>query len=58
MKTVAFMETLFSLARSEAKARLDGSNEEYLEAKRQHDAYRQICLDADEVIVGRVSDLQ
>jgi hypothetical protein len=57
MKTVAYFSTLMMLARTEANARLNGSNEEYLEAKRQHEAYRQICINADEVITGRVGDM-
>lgn len=39
------------LARAEAKAVKCGTPAEIEEAKRQHEAYRQLCLKADKMII-------
>lgn len=51
IKTVTFFSTLMRLARAEAKAVKCGTPAEIEEAKRQHEAYRQLCLKADKMII-------
>jgi len=53
MRTVTFFSELMRLARAEAKARLYGTPEEYAEAKALHEAYRDACLRADEMVIPK-----
>lgn len=49
VKTVTYWGTLMNLARAEADARLNGTPEEYEQAKVKHEEYRQLCLSSDEM---------
>jgi hypothetical protein len=49
LKTVTFFTTLLQLARAEADARKSGDPERIAKAAAEHEAYRQLCLKADEM---------
>ena len=48
------MYTLFHYAHELGQARLSGDEEEIRLAKEKHDAYAQLCLDSDELILGTI----
>jgi hypothetical protein len=52
MKTITFFATLMQLAKEEADARSSGDPVRLAEAERKHEEYRQLCLNADEIIMG------
>lgn len=49
MKVVTFFSTLMQYAREEAKARKSGDPALIEKATADHEAYRQMCLKADEM---------
>lgn len=49
MKVVTFFSTLIQLAREEAEARKGGDPVRIEKASADHEAYRQLCLKADEM---------
>lgn len=51
MKTTTFWVTLMQLARAEAIAEKSGDPEAYEKAKAEHEAYKQLCLNADTMII-------
>lgn len=57
IKTVTYFATLMGLAKAEAEARASGDPVRLADAERKHEAYRQACLNADEMVMGRVGDL-
>jgi hypothetical protein len=52
-KLVADFGTLLRLAREESRARASGDPARLAEAEKAHAAYRQLCLQADEMSVGQ-----
>jgi len=58
VKVVASFSTLMKLAKEVGDARRSGDKERLAEAERAHDAYKEICLKADELHTGyRYGDL-
>ncbi|MDX9695408.1 MAG: hypothetical protein RBT49_06420 [Bacteroidales bacterium] len=57
MKTVTDFSVLMKLAYAMGKAEQNGNEEEYIKAKEVHDAYRDLCLKADKMIVGYNFDI-
>lgn len=55
LKIVTDFRVLMQLAHEQAQARLHGTPEEYAKAREEHEAYRQLCLEADEMIIPQVS---
>lgn len=53
LKIVTSFSTLMSLAREEGQAKLHGTKEEYEQAKQKHEAYKELCLKSDKVILGQ-----
>lgn len=53
IKVVASWYTLIELARKEGESRLYGTKEQYIAAKEKHEAYKSICLKADEISIFR-----
>ena len=51
MKVVTYFTTLCRLARAEHEAKVSGSADDYATAKAAHEAYRQQCLAADEMVI-------
>lgn len=49
VKVVAHWSTLFHYAKMEAQARASGDPEALARAEAKHEAYRQVCLAADEM---------
>lgn len=49
VKIICSWRTLFKLASEEGEARMNGTKEELEEAIRQHKAYKDLCLRADEI---------
>ena len=49
IETIASFYTLMYKAKTMSNARLHGSEEEYIQAKRDHDIYKNICLNSDEI---------
>ena len=54
IKKVVFFSTLLRLAREESDARASGDEEQSRKAAEAHEAYRQACLIADEMVIGPV----
>ena len=52
LRIVTCFGTLMQLAREEAKARLYGTPQEYVQAKAKHENYRQLCLRSDQMRLG------
>lgn len=48
---VCYWSTLMNYAKLEAKARESGTPEELEEAVRQHEGYKNLCLQADSLII-------
>lgn len=57
MKTVAFFNTLMQLASELAFAERSGDEEKIRKARKAHDDYKAVCLNADEVVIGHWGDL-
>lgn len=57
MKIVTSFSVLMKLAYAMGKAEQSGNEEEYSKAKEIHDAYRDLCLKVDEMIVGHNFDI-
>ena len=55
VKTVTFWVTLMRKARAEAKAVEDGNPEEIKRTKEDHENYRQLCLDSDEMSLNTLN---
>ena len=53
MKTVTFFSTLMRLVKKEAEARKRGDVKALELAQQRHEAYRQHCLKADVMGIGR-----
>lgn len=51
MKIVTFFSTLMRYARAEAEAEKSGDPIQIAKAKADHEAYRQLCLRADEMCI-------
>ena len=49
IETIASFPTLMYKAKVMSNARLHGSEEEYTQAKKDHDIYKDICLNSDRV---------
>jgi hypothetical protein len=49
MKVVTFFSTLMQYAKAEAEARKSGDPVRIAKAAADHEAYRQLCLKADEM---------
>lgn len=49
VKTVTFFSTLMHYAKAVGKAKLHGTPEELAAAQKQHDDYKELCLQADEM---------
>jgi len=52
LKVVADFRTLLTLARTMADAIKSGDPEAIEKATKEHNEYKQICLDADEMSIG------
>ena len=52
LKTITSLGTLMRLANILGKARQSGDEEAIAEALKNHDAYRDACLEADELHTG------
>jgi hypothetical protein len=52
MKIIASWQTLMSLARELGDAKKTGNPELIAEAQKRHDAYKEVCLKADEIHTG------
>jgi hypothetical protein len=52
MKVVTFWSTLMRYAYELGQARLSGDKDRIHAAKAKHDAYRDLCLEADEMVLG------
>ena len=50
MKIITSWWTLMDYAHKEGQAKLHGTPEEYAKAKADHQAYREICMKADEML--------
>jgi hypothetical protein len=55
MKTVTFFSELMRLAKEEAVARKSGDSVRIAKATADHEAYRQLCLKADEMRIPNPS---
>ena len=55
MEVVTHFCTLMRLARAEAEAEKSGDVKAYEEAKAQHEAYKQLCLESDQMLLGMTS---
>jgi len=51
VKIVTYFGTLMRLAHAEGQARLSGDAEALAKAEAEHEAYRSLCLIADEMII-------
>jgi hypothetical protein len=51
MKTVTFFSTLMKHAKEEAEARRSGDPVRIKRAVKNHEAYRQLCLKSDEMLI-------
>ena len=51
MKVVTYFSTLCKLAREEYDAKKNGTPEEARAAEERHSAYKQRCLEADEMVI-------
>ena len=49
IKVIASFATLYQLAHKLGKAKLSGDKEAIKKAHKEHDAYKKICMEADEV---------
>jgi hypothetical protein len=58
MKTITFFSTLMRYAREEADARKSGNAERLAKATADHEAYRQLCLSADEMHIPNPSNMK
>ncbi len=52
MKIVTSLATLFKYARELGEARKSGDTARIADAEKRHEAYRQMCLQSDEIITG------
>ena len=52
IKTVTSLRTLMQLAHKLGKARQSGDDEAIAKAQKEHDDYRDACLEADEMHTG------
>ncbi len=52
IRIVASFSRLMQLARAEGEARLSGDPERLAQAAAAHEAYRRLCLEADEMHIG------
>jgi len=55
LKIVCFFSTLCKLARAEYDAK---GTEHYEEAARAHEAYKQLCLECDEMVIPQIRSRQ
>jgi hypothetical protein len=51
MKTVTFFSTLMKYAKEEAESRRSGDPVRIKRAVENHEAYRQLCLKSDEMLI-------
>ena len=51
MRIVCFWSTLMRYAQALGKARATGNEKEIKKAEQQHDTYKNLCLQADEMIL-------
>lgn len=51
MEIVTSWETLMHYAKEVGQARLSGDKERIAEAEKRHDAYRDICLESDRMVL-------
>jgi len=56
MKMVTFFSTLMQYAKAEAEARKSGDPVRVEKAASEHEAYRQLCLKADEMRIPLPKD--
>ena len=52
MKTVTSFGTLMRLASALGKAKQKGNKEEIEKAQKEHDDYKKLCLESDEMVTG------
>lgn len=50
IKTITNISTLMKYASALGKARLSGDEQRIVNAKRDHDSYKKLCLESDEII--------
>lgn len=52
MKVVTFWHTLMKLAKEVGEAKRSRDPERTRKAEEEHDAYKQLCLESDEMAIG------
>ena len=58
MEIVTSWYTLIQLAKELGRARLSGNVKLIQQAKKAHDKYAKLCLEADRMIIGNTSEVK